>query len=147
MPIVLEEDILTSYLVGYLEADTELMAMLNGGINAEVFTDTTASPFVRLERLDGNDLMVIGLARVWVDTAWHIWGALHWTGSGQPDRTDVNAIGARLDTLLHDHEAVTAYHHIHGFREEPEPSPLVTTQDGQTWLHSGGVYRLRVAAV
>ena len=70
--MTLEEDALTEYLVEYLEADTTLMAMLNGEVAPEVFQDSTASPFVRIDRLSGDDLHVVGLHRVWVDSLWHI---------------------------------------------------------------------------
>lgn len=144
---MLEEDAITEWLVDYLEADTTLMAMLEGQVSPEVIWDTNASPFVRVDRLDGEDLMVIGLHRVWADTTYHVRGVQHWRGSGRPDRTDVNAIGARLDVLLHDSEASTATHTIHGFREEPEPTPAVTEANGELWLQSGGVYRFRCSAL
>lgn len=144
---MIEEDALTDWIVDYLEADAALMALCNGLVSPEVFQDTTASPFVRVDRLDGNDLMVIGLYRVWTDTTYHIRGVFHWRGSGRPDRTDVNSIGARLDALLHDHEAATATHEIHSFREEAEPNPSVIEANGELWLQSGGIYRLRVHAL
>lgn len=142
--IAVEEDALTSWLVDYLEADATLMGMCNGSVSPEVVWDSNASPFVRVDRLDGEDLMVVGLFRVWTDTTYHVRGVQHWRGSGRPDRTDVNAIGARLDALLHKHEATTATHMIHSFREEPEPVPAVTEATGELWLQSGGIYRLRV---
>jgi hypothetical protein len=142
-----EEDALTEYIVDYLSADTTLMAMLNGEIAPEVVWDSNASPFVRVDRLDGNDLMVIGLTRVWVDTSWHIRGVFHWRGSGRPDRTEVNAIGARLDALLHDHEASTTTMQMHSFREEPEPTPAVTEANGELWLQAGGIYRMRLSSL
>lgn len=146
MSVMTEEDALTEWLVDYLSADTTLMAMLNGEIAPEAVWGTNASPFVRVDRLDGNDLSVIGLYRVWVDTTYHIRGVFHWRGSGRPDRTEVNAIGARIDALLHGHEAVTATHRVHGFREEPTPTPA-TVEGGDLWLQSGGIYRLRVSAL
>ena len=145
--MTLEEDALTTWLVEYLEANTELMSLLNGGVNIEVRpTSEGASPFVRVDKLDGDDVIVIGGHRVWADMTYHVRGVEHWRGSGHPDRTEVNAIGARLDALLHWHEATTATHSIHGFREEPEPMPMTTEGDGSLWLQSGGVYRIRAAA-
>lgn len=140
------EDAITEYLVSYLESDGTLMGMLNGDVSPEVFQDTTASPFVRVDRLDGSDLNAVGLYRVWVDTTYHIRGVFHWRGSGRPDRTDVNAIGARLDTLLHDHEAVSGAYQFHIFREEPTLTPAVVEPNGEVWLQSGGVYRIRANA-
>jgi hypothetical protein len=140
------EDALTEWLVSTLEADATLMGMLNGAVSPEVTWGGNASPFVRIDRLDGEDLMSIGLYRVWVDTQYHIRGCVHWDEGGRPDRTEVNAIGERIDTLLHDKEAVTAPYHFHSFREEPEPLPAVTEPNGELWLQSGGLYRVRVSA-
>lgn len=147
MTVTLEEDVLTDYLVSYLEADSTLMGMLNGKVTYEVRPLDMPSPLVRIDRLDGEDLMVVGLHRVWVDTQWHIRGVEQWRGTGVPDRSNVNPIGARLDDLLHDHEEVTATHHFHSFREEPEPMPVVHEVNGEIWLQSGGLYRVRVTAL
>ena len=88
--------------------------------------------------------MVIGLHRVWVDSLYHVRGAFHWNGSGRPDRTEVDAIGQRIDELLHDHEAATSEYRIHSFREDGEPNPAVLEDDNELWLQSGGLYRIRV---
>jgi hypothetical protein len=107
---------------------------------------TTAGPLVRVDRLDGEDLYVIGLYRVWVDTTYHIRVVQQWRGSGRPDRTDVNAAGDRLDELLHDHEAISGDYQFHVFREEPTPSPAVVEPGGELWLQSGGIFRVRANA-
>lgn len=140
------EDAITEYLVAYLEGDSELMGMLNGSVSPEVVWGTEAGPLVRIDRLDGQDLNAVGLYRVWVDTTYHIRGAEHWRGSGRPDRTDIDAVGARLDALLHKHEAVSGAYQFHIFREEPTPSPAVVEPGGELWLQSGGVYRIRANA-
>ena len=124
-----EQDGLTGHLVDYLEADTTLMGMVNA-VAPEAKWGTLASPFVRVDYLDGEDLMVIGLHRVWSNSTWHIRGCLHWRAGGRRDRTDVDAIGARLDELLHDHEETTATMSVHSFREEPTPSPSLVESNG-----------------
>jgi hypothetical protein len=143
----LEEDATTEWLVTYLEADATLSGMTEGPVAPEVIWGLSKSPFVRIDRLDTDDLMVVGLHRVWVDQTYHVRGVLHWHGSGRPDRTEVNAIGARLDALLHDHEEATATHHFHSFREEGEPTPATTEPDGSLWLASGGIFRIRCTAL
>lgn len=140
------EDAITEYLVTYLEADTELMGMLNGDVSPEVIWGTEAGPLVRIDRLDGEDLNAVGLYRVWVDTTYHIRAVQLWRGSGRPDRTDVNAAGDRLDTLLHGHEGTSGSYQFHVFREGPTPSPAVVEPGGELWLQSGGVYRVRANA-
>jgi hypothetical protein len=140
------EDATVEYLVTYLESDAELMGMLNGEISPEVIWGTEAGPLVRIDRLDGDDLYVIGLYRVWVDQTYHIRVVQQWRGSGRPDRTEVNAAGQRLDTLLHGHEAISGSYQFHVFREEPTPSPAGVEPGGELWLQSGGVYRVRANA-
>ncbi len=145
MSTLLQEDALTDWLVAYLTADTALMALCNGDVAPEVNWDENASPFVRVDRLEASDLMVIGLFRVWTDCLYHVRGCLQWRGTGQPDRTDVNAIGFRIDALLHDQETTSLGFSIHSFREEGEPNPAQVEADGRLWLQSGGLYRIRAA--
>lgn len=145
------EDAVTDYLVNYLSADTTLMAMLEAPIQAQVFSERAASPFVRVEYLDGADLLAVGTFRVWADMTYHIRASEHWRSTGVPDRSNVNAIGARLDALLHGHAEQTATSDgsgtisMHAFREDPEPIPASLETDGTLWLQSGGIYRVRSA--
>lgn len=135
------EDAALDHVVTHLEADAELMGMVSA-IAPTVKWATLKSPFVRVDFLEGVDLMVIGLHRVWTDCTFHVRGCSHWTGSGQPDRTEVNAIGARVDELLHDHESQTADLELHSFRVDATPS-LGDVEGGELWLLSGGIYRVR----
>jgi len=143
------EDAVTEYLVNYLSSDSTLMAMLESDIQTQVFSERTRAPFVRVEYLDGADLLTVGTHRVWADTTYHIRGADHWLGQGVPDRSTVNAIGARLDALLHSHSDQAATSDgtgtltMHSVREDPEPIPATVEPDGTVWLQSGGVYRVR----
>ena len=164
MSTILQEDAITEWLVGYLAADAALMALCDGEVTPEVTWDANAAPFVRVDRLEADDLMVIGLFRVWTDCLYHVRGCDHMPAAAQvPDRTTVNAIGARIDALLHemiipsDDAAANALlvslggstssggFSIHSFREEGEPNPAQTERDGSVWLQSGGIYRIRAA--
>jgi hypothetical protein len=139
------EDATVEYLVDYLESDDELMGMVNA-VHPEVIPGSSGGPFVRIDRLDGDDLYVIGLYRVWVDQTYHIRVAQQWRGSGRPDRTDVDEAGGRLDELLHGHEAISGDYQFHAFREDPTPNPAVVEPGGELWLQSGGIYRIRANA-
>lgn len=146
MSTLLQEDAITEWLVSYLAADSALMALCNGDVTPEVTWDANAAPFVRVDRLEASDLMVIGLFRVWTDCLYHVRGCDHVPAAAQvPDRTDVNAIGARIDALLHDQETSSSGFSIHSFREEGEPNPAQTERDGSLWMQSGGLYRIRAA--
>ena len=146
MSTLLQEDAITEWLVTYLAADSTLMGLCNGDVTPEVTWEANAAPFVRVDRLEANDLMVIGLFRVWTDCLYHVRGCDHVPAAAQvPDRTDVNAIGFRIDALLHDREVTSGGFSIHSFREEGEPSPAQTERDGSLWMQSGGLYRIRAA--
>lgn len=146
MTTLLQEDAITEWLVAYLAADSVLMGYCNGDVTPEVTWDANRAPFVRVDRLEANDLMVIGLYRVWTDCLYHVRGCDHVPAAAQvPDRSTVNAIGARIDTLLHDQEVTSGGFSIHCFREEGEPNPAQTERDGSLWMQSGGLYRLRAA--
>ena len=140
-----EEAAAQDYLVEVLEADTELQAMLNGGVFLRSTPQTARFPVVKIDRQDSDDLMVIGLHRVWADMAFLVRGITHWEGQGRPDWTTVREIGDRIDTLLHDHEGTNTDVEVHAYREEPWTDETVET--GDLFLHVGGIYRVRARAV
>lgn len=132
------------YLVDYLTADTTLQGLVNGVWRKSV-PQSQAFPVVKIDRLDGDDLMVVGLNRVWADMTFLVRGIVHWQAGGQPDWTDVRTVGDRLDALLHGHEGTGAGVSVHSFREEPWDDE--TVESGDLFLHVGGVYRVRAQAV
>ncbi len=140
-----EEAAAQQYLLDYLSADSTLMGLLASGVWLRSVPQSARFPVVKIDRQDASDLMVVGLHRVWSDMSFLIRGVIHWTGSGQPDWTDVRAIGDRLDSLLHDHEAVTSELQVHSFREEPWSDE--TIEAGDLFLHVGGIYRVRARGV
>lgn len=148
--MALSEDEITDWLVEYLSADSELTSMLNGYVAADVRGSQNPSPLVLVQRLDGSDVRVVGLHKIWTECVYHVRGAFHWQGSGPPDRAEINAIGARIQELLGDEEGfevLTGTIHVHGWREEPEPLPSFNDTTGDLWLQSGGIYRIRASAV
>lgn len=139
-----EEAAAQTYLKTYLSADATLMGLVNG-VRLRSTEGRLRAPFVKIDRMDADDLMVVGLARVWADLSFLVRGIVHWTGGGDPDWTTVNAIGDRLDTLLHDHEGANAAVSVHSFREETFTDE--TIEGGDLFLHCGGIYRLRARAL
>jgi hypothetical protein len=135
-----EEALAQDYLVALLEADAELMSTANA-VTLSVRWARLPSPFVKVDRLSSSDLMVIGLHRVWDDLTFLVRAVHHWEGSGAPDWTTVNDLAHRVDALLHGHEGQTADVEVHSFREESFTDALV--ENGELWLHSGGIYRVR----
>jgi hypothetical protein len=138
---MLNEDAALAWLIATLENDATLKPLIHG-VAPEAVWGTLNSPFVRIDRLEAHDLMVIGTARVWTDCVFHVRGVHHWRSGGRPDRTTVDQIGQRIDELLHGIEADDGQVHLHAFREESTPDPVVI-DGGKLWLQSGGVYRLR----
>lgn len=139
-----EEAAAADYLVDYLSADTTLAGMINGVWLRSTPTDV-ATPLIKIDRMDANDLMVINLFRVWADLSFLVRAAVENRERGQPDWTEVRAISDRIDALLHDHEAATADLEIHSFREESFTDE--TIEDNKLFLHAGGIYRLRAHAL
>jgi hypothetical protein len=139
-----EEVLAQNFLLAYLGADSTLTGFLNGGIRLRAVEKRMRAPFVKIDRMDAHDLMVIGLARVWADLTFLVRGVVHWVGSGQPDWTVSGQIADRLDVLLHDHEGNAGGVFYHSFREETFTDE--TDEGGNLYLHAGGIYRLRAMA-
>ncbi len=131
-----------NYLRTLLEADAELGRLVSG-----VWLRTTSTkasmPVIKIDRQEGNDLIVVGLKRVWADLAFLVRGIDRWTGSGAPDWTAAGQIADRIDAVLHDHEGTDGVVNVHSFREESFTDE--TIEDGSLYLHAGGIYRVRVA--
>jgi len=139
-----EEAAVADYLVDYLEADATLMGMVNGVWLRSTPSDV-ATPLVKIDRQDAEDLMVVNLYRVWADLTFLVRAAVENTERGQPDWSEVRAIADRLDTLLHKHEANETNLEWHAFREESFTDE--TIESGKLYLHAGGIYRVRAHAV
>lgn len=140
-----EEAAAQQYLLEVLEADTTLMGLLGSGVWLRSVPQSARFPAVKIDRQDAEDLMVVGLNRVWANLTFLVRGIVHWKGSGQPDWTDVRSIGDRIDALLHDHEGSNSEISVHSFREESFTDESV--EGGDLFLHVGGVYRVRAQAV
>jgi hypothetical protein len=139
-----EEAAAQDWLVSYLQGDSTLMNLVNSIWLRSVPRDEP-TPVVKIDRLDASDVMAIGLIRVWDDLTFLVRASIKWAGQGNPDWTDVRAIADRIDTLLHNHEAVTSELQVHSFREESFTDE--TIESGSEYLHAGGIYRLRAHAL
>lgn len=140
-----EEAAAQTYLLDLLNNDQTLSGLLESGVWLRSVPQSAPFPAVKIDRQDASDTYVINLTRVWADLTFLIRGIVHWRGSGQPDWTDVNAIGDRLDTLLHKHEGQNTQIQIHAFREESFTDE--TVEGGDLFLHAGGIYRVRAHAL
>ena len=126
----------------YLEADATLMGLLNGGIFLRSVPVSAATPFVKIDRLDTSDLMVINGHRVWTTITYNIRGITR-----GPDWTEVRAIADQLDTLLHRQTYTDAYVGlIDVIRLEPFTDETLE-DSGPPYLHAGGLYEFKAQAV
>lgn len=141
---MIEEAAAQTYIRNRLTADATLMGLVNDVAWRSTW-GTLKAPFVKIDRQDSSDLMVVGLARVWADMSFLVRGIDHWRGKGVPDWATATAIGNRIDTLLHGHEGADATVSVHSFREESFTDE--TVEAGDLFLHVGGIYRVRARAL
>lgn len=141
-----DETAAQDYLLDYLGTDSTLSSLING-VWLRTVPVSAPMPAVKMDVLSREDLMVVNLFRVWSDMTILVRGtAENKNGFGEAeDWAEVEAIGDRVDALLHKHEANTATIEIHSFREEPYSDE--TIEDGKLYLHSGGIYRVRAKAL
>lgn len=125
----------------YLEADSTLMGMLNGGIFYRFRLTNEAMPIVKIDRLDAEDLMVVNGHRVWTRLTYNIRGITR-----GPDWADLQDIADRLDTLLHRR---TYTDPVVGLIDiiRLEPFTDETDESGTYYLHAGGIYEFTAQAV
>lgn len=142
---MIEEAAAQQYLLNRLSGDATLAGLATGGMWLRSVPERTKMPVVKIDRQDADDLMVVGLARVWADLTFLVRGVSHWRGSGVPSWTEARAIGDRVDTLLHDHEGSDATVNVHSFREEGFTDE--TLEAGDLFLHVGGIYRVRARSL
>lgn len=143
-PTLINEEVAAQqYLLALLNADATLQGMV-GSVWLRSTPTSARYPVVKIDRQDSEDLMVVGLARVWADLSFLVRGIVHWQGAGAPDWSGVGAIADRLDQLLHDHEGQDGTVQVHSFREE---SYSDETLEPDLFLHAGGIYRVRARGV
>jgi hypothetical protein len=139
-----EEVLAQNYLTQYLGEDSTMSTLVNSVWLRSVPADEL-DPYVKIDRLDADDVMVINLHRVWADLTFLVRGITKVRDRGSVDWTDVGGIADRIDSLLHDHEDLTSTLEMHSFREESFTDE--TIEGGNLWLHAGGIYRVRARAV
>lgn len=146
MSTLLNEEVAAqTWLRSYLEADATLASLVNG-VWVHSVPKAQPLPVVKIDRQDSTDLYTVGLYRVWDDLLYLVRGAVHWTGSGQQDWSEVQAIADRIDVLLHKHTDSTSAIQVSCYREQSyiDAQPVA---DGSLILYCGGQYRLRAHAL
>src|SRR6266496_3411513 len=146
MSTILNEEVATqTWLQSYLAADATLGALITG-VWVHSVPRSQALPVVKIDRQSASDIYTVNLYRALSDLLYLVRGIDHWKGSGQQDWSTAQAIGNRLDVLLHKHSEATASIQVDIFREESFVDEQ-TSSDGTTFLHCGGMYRIRTHAL
>ena len=139
-----EEAAALEHIRARLAADSTMQTLVTS-VWLRSVPQSQAFPVIKIDRLEANDLYVVGLKRVWDDMAFLVRGIVQWQGSGQPDWTGVRAIGDRIDTLLQKYEGSDSAVLVHSFREESFTDE--TIESGDLFLHCGGIYRVRATGL
>jgi hypothetical protein len=129
-----------NFLLNYLSSDTALNGLING-VTLRTTWGTLRAPFVKIDKQDAADVMVVSTRRVRANLSFLIRGIDHWTGSGLPDWTNVQAVADRLDTLLHGYEGNNGIVHVDIYRTESFTDETIEGGGG-VWLHAGGIYEV-----
>lgn len=146
MSTVLNEEAATQiWLRDYLEADATLSSLVNG-VWIRSVPESEPLPVVKIDKLESSDLYTVNLYRIWDDLLFLVRGISHWRGSGQQDWTEAQAIGDRIDVLLHKQSFLTSTLQLHSFREESFTDEQ-QEPGGGLLFHCGGNYRIRAHAL
>jgi hypothetical protein len=140
-----EEVACTIWLRDYLEADATLASLVSG-VWVRSVPQSEPLPVVKIDHQESNDLYTVNLYRVWADLLFLVRGIVHWRGSGQQDWTDAQAIGDRLDVLLHKVEVTSSRLIVTSSREQSYTDEQQDSQGGLLF-HCGGFYRIRAHAL
>jgi hypothetical protein len=145
MATLLNEEVAAQlWLLNYLQADAELAGMVNTFALKTTF-ERDALPYVKIDRQDSDDLMAIGMHRVWSDLTFLVRGITE-GGGNPPDWAPVQAIANRIDAVLHRASGSTATIQVgEVWREEAFTDE--TIEGGDHYLHAGGIYRAHVYAL
>jgi hypothetical protein len=150
MTTVLNEEVAAqSWLKDKLKADVTLMDMVTGVRYRSVETDLR-TPFIKIDRLDSSDLMVVGMYRVWANLTYLVRAVVQWEGGGDLGWDEawdrVQVIADRIDVVLHRTSGTSSTVNVgEVYREETFTDE--TQESGDTYLHAGGIYRCHVMAL
>lgn len=143
--ILNEEAAAQAWLQDYLSSDATLSSLVNG-VWIRSVPQSEPLPVVKIDRQEASDLYTVNLYRVWDDLLYLVRGITHWRGSGQQDWSEAQAIGDRLDVLLHKRQFITTQLDVHSFREESYTDEQEDPEGGLLF-HCGGFYRIRAHAL
>lgn len=141
--LINEEVAAQALLKAALEADPTLMGMVNG-ISLRSVSDRLSTPFVKIDRQDASDLVVVGMARVWSDLTYLVRGIT--THQEDPEWTEVGAIADRIENVLSEAVFNGTTATVYCVRRM-EPFTDETIESGDLFKHAGGIYEMYAQAL
>lgn len=126
-----------TWLYETLHGDATLMAAASG-VFADLAPSGQALPYVVFSFESGRDLLTVNGVRIWAEAQYAVKGIVEGRSFGA-----LVAIAGRIDALLHRQcGTVSGGIVVECLREEP--LRYVEQAGGETYLHLGGLYRIRV---
>jgi hypothetical protein len=131
-------DIADRWLLATLTGDSTLSTMVGGRISGDEYPTEWANPLVHFDMSSTRDIYGVGAVRIGVQAVYLV----KVIGEGS-SYAALRPIARRVDELLHDARATTAYGHIECWREAAVR--YGETMVGVRYRHLGGMYRVFAA--
>lgn len=132
----LEASAAEQYLYNTLHGDATLMALIHDVWPGGSAPQGTAFPFVTFQFMSGIDYAAVGAIRIWSNMLWLVKAV-----GETANFADLNAIVARIDTLLHRTSGTPADGTVWSCTRE-QTINLPESVQGKQYRHSGALYRL-----
>lgn len=130
------------WLYARLAADTALTAVVGSRIYADVGPENATYPLVMVIELSpGNDLRVVGTARIWAAPLFLVKGVSQAASFGG----NLKTIATRIDAVLHGASGPATSGQVWACVREQPFSLAETAPGGVQYRHLGGLYRVAVA--
>jgi hypothetical protein len=130
-----------SWIIQTIKGDTTLAPLIGGRVHHGPAPPKEPEPFVTVELLSpGNDLIVVGGARVWSNMLWLVKVTISGNSTAK-----LEPIVDRIDVLLHNKSGTVVGGVIHNaVRERPYGAPPFQ-DNGKTFVQEGGEYRVKAS--
>jgi hypothetical protein len=115
------------------------MSLVNGVMSTFIGTTRDPLPFVRYFLVEQDDLMVVGMHRVWAELVYQVEVV-----TNGPDTTEAVEIANRLDALLHRAQPGDAGAIHIGEIWRRQPIFFKEKQAEDVYVHAGGEYVMHV---
>lgn len=127
------------WLYGVLSADTTIKSYVSTRIYDTVAPQGATYPFVIIATMaPGNDLQVVGAARIWTEGVWLVKGVAQAATFGG----NLQSLAARMDALLHKAQGTVSNGTVYACVRQQPFEQVEVVEGGVQYRHLGGVYRV-----